>query len=465
MKSFRTIPLQLVLLVFVFGTLALFINSNNLLPYPLFFMGAESIVERGHFYLDGSQTPGFNTIVAAWSDQFLYNGHVYTNKQPGTFLINALPYFFLHKLGITFLKDKILTSGLVTLLSSILMVSLMSVFIFNIVQNITNNKVYGSLAALFFAFGTLILPYSGYTHHQVCATFFLFLSFYLLFQKYNIDSTKSLLKVSIAGFSAALALFCSYNTLGITIALLLYVFLHRSVKDIILFSVFLVVGLLPNCIFNYIIFQNPLSFPYKVAEKTVGGFVLASPNSINHVTNNLYFYLISKKTSILFFSPITAISALGLILLPKKHTAEKITLLLGIVFHIVILLPLGFVGWCQYGPRYLLECTPFAMIGVSGFFTRIKLSTYLTDFEKDLLFVVIIAVGIVSIIICSTGSICGTINCDYYGYAFSNCLQQLIKGRFPQFYFYKWGLLIILISFLFCLLRVSLETEKKVNVE
>ncbi len=124
-RFINLIPLQLILFIFFFGLLSLFINTNNIKAFSLQQLSIESIVERGHVYLEGSQTPGFQPVAAPWADAFSYKGHIYSNKQPGLAFIGSIVYFVLYKLGINYKKDAVLTGGLVTLFTSALMTSIM----------------------------------------------------------------------------------------------------------------------------------------------------------------------------------------------------------------------------------------------------------------------------------------------------------------------------------------------------
>src|SRR5206468_2017795 len=88
----------------------LLIQTKNLHDFELHFMGVESIVERGHFYIEGSPTPELQPH----KDVFLYRGHLYAAKQPGLFMIEAPIYFLLHLCGLSFLHQFYLTAALVT---------------------------------------------------------------------------------------------------------------------------------------------------------------------------------------------------------------------------------------------------------------------------------------------------------------------------------------------------------------
>ena len=77
------------------------------------------MVERGHFYLEGSAAPQMHTK----GDVFEYRGHKYAAKQPGQFILGSVVYFLLHKLGLSYSNNYLLTSALVTFFTSSLVLA------------------------------------------------------------------------------------------------------------------------------------------------------------------------------------------------------------------------------------------------------------------------------------------------------------------------------------------------------
>src|ERR1700752_1120461 len=83
----QAVPLSLFFsLWFVYG---IAVNSRNQVEFNLQHAGIEAIVERRHFYLEGSPTPKFQMQVYYYNggkpfgDVFAHNGHQYAAKQPG----------------------------------------------------------------------------------------------------------------------------------------------------------------------------------------------------------------------------------------------------------------------------------------------------------------------------------------------------------------------------------------------
>src|SRR5215510_6485524 len=84
------------------------INSRNLEDFGLQQSGVEAIVERHQFGVEN---------LSSWpvsGDVFGYNGHTYTNKQPGQAMVGSLAYFLLRLTGLTYAKNRFLAAALVT---------------------------------------------------------------------------------------------------------------------------------------------------------------------------------------------------------------------------------------------------------------------------------------------------------------------------------------------------------------
>lgn len=462
---FMRIPLQLVVFIFFLGCLALFINSNNTRDFALWQLSIESIVERGNIHVDGSTTPGMHDN----GDTFEYKGHKYSVRQPGQAFIGSVIYFLLYKLGITYKKDFVLAGGLVTLLTSVVMVSIIVVLFFNIVLKITKNSFWSVMITYFLGFGTLLFPYSGVSHHDVYATFFLFSGFYLLFIRYQTFARMPVGIILCAGLSIGFALFYSLNTLSVIIALWLYVLFHKSLKEIGIFSIALVIGILPSFIFNLIVFGHPFYFPTFLAKKltTIGLYTLSDTHrEILNILRKTHFYLFSPVSSITIFSPVFIVGFFGFFLMPREYLIEKVVLPLIFVFHLLKLTALESVlrllfgagsqpylsvvetsGMCQYGPRYLLECIPFVLVGLSGFFAEgLDISNRFLILEGFLRKLVVIS-GVISVVVCFVGSMFGVMYCDYSNNAFLSCFKKVATGDFPHFNFVPFGIFCILLSF------------------
>lgn len=418
----------------------------------------ESIVERGHFYIDGSTTPGFHDN----NDSFPFNSHWYSNKPPGQPIIGSLVYLLLYRLGITYKNNFILATGLVTVFTSVLMVSVISILVFNIVFKITRSKFYSLLTTFFSCFGTLIFPYSGIAHHDIYATFFLFLGYYLLFYKFHTNTKSPGYILLISGFCIGVAFFISYNTPAVIVALCLYVLLKRNLKVLLLFFITFLISISFNFIFNQIIFEHPLNFP-SVLDCYYGTHkerVLSIEKYILDIPDKIDAFLFSPTLAITFFSPIFVISYLCIFLMPGRYFIEKLVLLLIFLFQFFQPLvggggSLGGFGWCQFGPRYLLEVTPFILIGLAGLFSKVKFFTVRNRFICKWLLSVVILIGVVSIIINLTGALIGAMYCDNTKNAFLSYLPRIISKDLPEFPFIILGTICIVTSVVLFYIKYS----------
>lgn len=448
MKHIKHIPLQLILFIFFFGCLTLFVNSSEQHAYHFFRNGIRAIVETGHIYIDKYLPVRFNG-----DDAFDFeDGHRYLNKQPGVFFIGAVVYFFLYKAGITYEKNTALAGSLVTLFTSVIMTSLMGVFLFNIVFALTKSKIYSVITAVFFVFGTLIFPYSGIPHHDIFGTFFVFTGFYLLFYRYRISEKKSYPLIILAAFCTGFALFNSLNTVTLIVLCTIYIFCYRNKKDISLFVYVLIVSLLPTFIFNYLVFGDP--FFFTGANEDYKGPVprLSAENTLAKIN----MYLFSPRYAIPFYSPIFVVSLFGFLSFPRKYLIEMIVLPLAFVLLLCQLVNVGSVGGLQFGTRYLLESMPFVLIGLSGFFTKEKGIWGITLNKYKYLMPVVILLGIVSVVICSTGSIVGTMYNHFdQRHPFIPYLNMILSGELPSFPLFSLGVVCILISVLLLFVNLS----------
>ena len=108
--------LEWLLFLVLWLTYGVAINSGNLDAFGLQQAGVEAYVERGHFYLEGSKVPRLQ--VQPVVDAFLYQGHIYPAKQPGQFMAGACAYFPLHALGLSYARNYLLTSALVSFMTA-----------------------------------------------------------------------------------------------------------------------------------------------------------------------------------------------------------------------------------------------------------------------------------------------------------------------------------------------------------
>ena len=160
--------LLFLLLWFAYGAA---INSSNLFEFGLQQIGVEAIVERGNFYLEGSISPHLQTK----GDVFEYRGHKYAGKNRAS-LWGAVVYFFLHKLGLSYVNHYLLTAALVTFFTTSLVLAASAVALFEVARELAadGSALFWPLAAtLSYALATTAFSYSGIAHHDAIATGYL----------------------------------------------------------------------------------------------------------------------------------------------------------------------------------------------------------------------------------------------------------------------------------------------------
>lgn len=462
MQIIKKLPIQIILFLFFSGCLASFINTGNTLAFGLQSRCIEALVGNRTIFLDNpTDKMEFFTSSYTW-DVFSYKDHVYINKAPGQFFLGAIPYLFLKLFGITYKSNFNLSCGVITFFTSILMTSLIMVLLFNISFNILKNRMKSFFVAFFAGFGTLLLPYSGVLQHDMCATFFLFLGFYFLFYRYHISNKHSLCMVLLSGFFTGFSFFNSYNVITIISIICLYVLCKRNINEIVLFFLSLLVGFSVTFIFNFIVFDSPLNFAIVLYSNFFHqSHEFSLSEYLPSILKRIDLYLISPITAIEFYSPIYIISYFGILLLPKKYFVEKTILLLAfpLQFFQPCLFGVAGYGWCQYGPRYLLESIPFTMVGLIGYFAWSK---RLPVDKQNLLNSFILFFGIVSVVICAVGTI-GVVYCNFYEYGFSSYLKRIVANKdLPIYYFAPFAIVATWFSTLLLFVKYKRYTIKTV---
>ncbi|HEV7472400.1 MAG TPA: hypothetical protein VGN90_00020, partial [Pyrinomonadaceae bacterium] len=202
-RSDRRLGILLFLLLwFAYGAA---INSSNLIEFDLQQIGVEAIVERGHFYLEGSTSPQLQTK----GDVFEYRGHKYAAKQPGQFMVGAIVYAVLHQLGLSYVNHYLLTAALVTFLTTSLVLATSGVALFGIAREMTadgRGLLWPLAAMLSYALTTTAFAYSGIAHHDALATGYLVIAFYFILQLSRGSVTKRAFYLKAAGAGLLLGL-------------------------------------------------------------------------------------------------------------------------------------------------------------------------------------------------------------------------------------------------------------------
>src|SRR5262245_61084346 len=231
------------------------INSSNILEFGLQQSGVEAIVEHHRFSVENS------TSWPVTGDIFNYNGHTYSNKQPGQAMVGAVPYFFLRLLGLSYGKTRLLAGALVTFFSASLLTALAGVAIFKLAQDLDDrrSRVWPIATALTFGLGSLTFAYSGIAHHDTIATAFLVIAFYLIFTlaRHNSSERSNRLKAGLAGLCLGLTVTTSMLLFFMVIVVGIYFLSLRRWRLVAPFLIGGFAGVIPLLFYNAVNFGNP----------------------------------------------------------------------------------------------------------------------------------------------------------------------------------------------------------------
>src|SRR5438128_2182012 len=135
-RQVRAHSVELSLFLCLWFSCGVVLNSRNQSSFNLQHAGIEAMVERRHFYLEGSSTPRLqmraylDNAGRPFGDVFMYRGHQYAAKQPGQFMSGAFVYFLLHLFGLSYLNHYLLTSALVSFFTTSLVTAAAAVAVF-----------------------------------------------------------------------------------------------------------------------------------------------------------------------------------------------------------------------------------------------------------------------------------------------------------------------------------------------
>jgi hypothetical protein len=433
------------------------INSSNLVEFDLQQIGVESMVERGHFYLEGSTSPHLQTK----GDVFEYNGHKYAAKQPGQFMAGAVVYFLLHKLGLNYVNNYLLTSALVTFFTTSLILAASGLALFGLARSMTadgqsllhdtganrgGEPLFWPLAAtLSYALGTTALAYSGIAHHDALATGYLVIAAYLTLQLSREKTTTraSYYKAAGAGLLFGLTITTSMLPFFMVLLFVIYFLYLRRFKLVPVFFLSIFVGLLPLFIYNAVSFGNPFLLP------NVAGAAMFADTFFHFDPNNFGDKLVLYARSVTVYAPVFVVGLFGWSYYPRqiKRGPEFLTLVAAMVDLAAFVINIRSNGDCQFGPRYLLPAMPFACLGIAGY-------SYLsTQSQRRIAGIAVLISGVLSLVINFVGAVGGAMNCPDGRNAFRNQVAALMTRGNETYPLARW----LVVPLVFCLILVLFE--------
>ncbi|MEP6741220.1 MAG: hypothetical protein ABJB61_01880 [bacterium] len=423
------------------------INSSNLIAFDLQQIGVEAMVERHHFYLEGSASPQMQTK----GDVFDYDGHHYAAKQPGQFMAGAVVYFVLRSLGLTYLKNYLLTSALVTFFTASLILAASVAAVFKIAREMAADRddlFWPLAAALSYAFATTAFSYSGIAHHDALATGYLVIAFCFIFQLAgrNLGKKASYLKSCAAGLLLGLTITTSMLPFFMVILCTLYFFSLRRWRLAPVFLIGMLVGLLPLFIYDAVSFGNP----FRLAN--VAGAAMFADTFWHFDPKNFGDKLAFYARELIFYVPVFAVGVFGLSYYPRqiKRSAHFLMILGMLIVLAAFVFNISSDGDCQFGPRYLLPAMPFACLGLVGY-------GYLSrSAERKFAAIAVVLAGVVSFVVNLIGALRGAMSCPHGRNAFWSHLAASGQVNGPTYPLAFWLLLPLLVCT--SLLVLSIKT-------
>jgi len=456
--KFSSVRLRVLLFLVLWLAYGAAINSSNLLEFDLQQIGVEAIVERGHFYLEGSTSPQLQPR----GDVFEYNGHKYAAKQPGQFMSGAIVYFLLHKLGLNYVNHYLLTSALVTFLTTSLILAASGVALFGLARTMTADShslshaapvggrtgtpLFWPLAAtLSYTLATTALAYSGIAHHDALATGYLVIAACLTLQLSREKTTTraSYCKAAGAGLLFGLTITTSMLPFFMVLLFALYFLYLRRSKLLPIFLLAMLAGLLP--LFSY----DAVSFGSFFLLPNVAGAGMFADTFFHFDPNNLGDKLVFYASSVTAYAPVFVVGLFGLSYYPRqvKRGPEFLTLVAAMAVLAAFVLNIRSNGDCQFGPRYLLPAMPFACLGIAGY-------SYLsTQSQRQIAGIAVLISGALSLVINFVGAVGGAMNCPDGRNAFRNQAAALMKRGSETYPLARW----LLVPLVFCMILLLFE--------
>jgi len=367
-KLIRSTEFRLFLTFFIaYSMFANYINWNENSRIDL----TVAIVDEGRLTIDSNYN---NT-----GDRALYDGHYYTDKEPGMSFY-AIPFYLIYKtmsgppelpygLNLEGLSSDFMDMMLIVISGTSALAGALSVVLLyvSLKYYTRRNRL---LVAFAYGFGTLIFVYSRLFLNHAVAAFFSFLSFYLVLRMKH-EKKDYLIW---AGLSAGLAIMTQLSVLAIVAGIFIYLLVLK--KRWWKFVLGAVIGLLPFLLYNFLIFGNPFDIAYFHMDTDIWGFEsldgqfeVRGLDAINIIIR----LLIYPYRGIFFYSPILIISIYGLWRMRKTHRSEAVLIFGLLITFLIYNSQLNhWHGGSSFGPRHFVVLMPFLMIPLAYVSGRIN---------------------------------------------------------------------------------------------
>jgi len=332
---------------------------------------------NGHYYSDKDPGISFFSIPVYYSWKVIYdifpenfrNTYNGTNQYSTTFVSeNKTPIFDYTNPGFFTLTSMILLVIFTSSLFSALTVTL----VYKISKYFTKNEKHRLLLVFTFGLGTLALPYGIVFYEQAISTFIIFLTFYLLI-KIKQDKITDKKYFALAGILVGYMVTVQIVTIILFIFYFIYVLLSKNKVYILLFVLGALLGILPLVFYNYSIFGTFLESTRLHLDPSIwppprGEFTILRTPNIFVILRSLF----DLRRGLFFYYPILIFSFIGLYYLYKKFKAETILIISIFILFLLLSVRLMWREGASFGARYFTPTMPFLMIPLLYIFDKFK---------------------------------------------------------------------------------------------
>lgn len=259
---------------------------------------------------------------------------------------------------------------MVTSLLNIIFASLCVFVFFLTIKALTRSEYAALCTGILFAFGSLVLPYSGTFFSEILATFFVMLSFYILVYNDLTGRPRNRLHVFLSGIFLGLGtathitallfapFFCIYS--GFPYTSITRTSIKSSILDMTLFTAGCGPTLALLAYYNCMRFNNIFETGRTLGDTAVFGYgVFVAP------WQGLWGLLFSGGKGLFVFCPAIILSMLAWPAFHRKHRFLSCTILAAAVLRIIFIASRSdWHGGFSLGPRYLIMLIPFLMLPI-----------------------------------------------------------------------------------------------------
>ncbi len=332
----------------------LFVNSTNQVKFNINHLGLSNLAEKKTFALD----PAVLDYVHA--DVAMVNGKVLTNRHPGLSIVGAAAYTVLKPFTGGYGESLIWTASWISFLTSTFFSALIALFTSISAVRLGARLGYALIIGAATVLGTTLLPHATVIHHDVLLTLFVIINISWITGLIGTRKHAPIMGL-LAGFGAASSGVGAVALPGLALAVVIY-FRRDFLKVVIPYGVFSLIGLLPLLLYNLHYGGSVFTSTYVIAGSSTNFPVF----TIERILSNLRFYLFSAEGSFPAYSPAAALGLFGLFISSELRSKllPAVTCVFVSAFSYLLVMPS--VGWCEFGPRFLMPFIPLFMLGFAA---------------------------------------------------------------------------------------------------